>query len=124
MNIFLGLLGWIGIFLLYFIIEFIINLFFTYKISYVTKNDYNKAAITGAIATFLFMFSTLLAMLLSSNISLMSFLFMNNTSSFEIEIWMQIIYLLITTISFAIGNFAGTISIPKINKFLKREDKK
>lgn len=85
MIVFIGLLSWIGTFTLYFLVEFIINIFFTYKIRHVSKDNYNKAAIAGSISTFLFMFATLLAMLLATNSDLMSTLFMKDDSLFEIK---------------------------------------
>lgn len=122
MDIFICIISWIGIFFLYSLTEFVINLFFTYKISYVAKNDFQRAAIAGSISTFLFMFSTLLAILLATNEEVFKVLFINEINDDSIKLWMQIIYLFVTTCAFAIGNFLATISIPKLSK--RKEKKK
>ena len=99
---------WIAVFFIYFIIEFVISMLFTYKIAFVSKDNYNKAAFFGATSTFLFMFSTLIAA------------YVMNQSTF-IDNWFfssPLLFLFWTTISLTIGNFCATIIIPKINKIL------
>jgi len=108
-------LVWIVVFFVYFLIEFIISLFFTYKISFVSKDDYNKAAIAGATSTFLFMFSTLIAAYLSSQSNFINKWFFSS----------PLLFLFWTTTSLTIGNFTATMLIPRINKIiLKRKKKK
>lgn len=118
MPILISILSWVGIFLLYFIVEFVINLFFTYKIAHVSEKDFKKAALAGSISTFLFVFTTLLAMLFTSNINLMNVLFVGDASD-GIQMWMQLTYLFITTLAFSMGNYCATVSIPKLNKLLE-----
>jgi len=65
MHIFITIIIWLSIFALYFLTEFMISFFFTYKIANVAKEKYTAAAFTGATSTFFFMFSTLLAAYLS-----------------------------------------------------------
>lgn len=103
-------LVWFLIFLIYFAIEFVISLFFTYKISFVSKNDYNKAAVAGATSTFLFMFSTLIAA------------YVTNQQGF-IDEWFfcsALLFLFWTTSSLTIGNFCATLLIPHINKKIEK----
>lgn len=121
MDIFYGILIWVGVFIAYFLVEFIINLFFTYKIKHVTEGDYNKAAIAGSISTFLFMFSTLIAAVLGTSLvggehsgELFSRVFAD--SKILIIIW--------TTLGLAVGNFCATISIPVIEKKIKKNKEK
>ncbi len=118
MSIFLILLLWILIFILYFMVEFSISIFFNYKISFVSKDNFKSAAIMGSISTFLFVFTTILAMLFSTNVTLIKTLFNDDSinSVDDIEIWMQIVFLLYTTFAFSTGNFTATILIPRINK--------
>ena len=107
-------LVWIVVFFVYFLIEFIISLFFTYKISFVSKEDYNRAAMAGATSTFLFMFSTLIAAYLSSQSSFIKEWFFNS----------PLLFLFWTTTSLTIGNFTATMLIPKINKIISKRKKK
>ncbi|BDU67601.1 MAG: hypothetical protein TYPL_2540 [Candidatus Tyloplasma litorale] len=119
MNYFLGILTWIFVFVCYFSVEFIINIFFTYKIKYISKDDYKKAAFAGSTSTFLFMFSTLLAAILGSN------LVDGNTkfSHYFLDKW--VVFLFWTTFSLSMGNFWATLTIPILDrKFKKRKEKK
>ena len=108
MDGFIIFLVWLLVFVAYFIVEFIINLFFTYKIKHVSDGDYKRAAITGSISTFLFMFSTLLAATATSD-------FINN---FFFD--MTILFLFWTVLAISFGNFWATMLIPKIEKILEK----
>ncbi len=105
---------WLGVFVLYFAVEFVINLFFTYKIKHIGTGDYTKAAMAGSISTFLFMFSTLLAaavgVALIDGVSVFSQAFVDS----------KILFILWTTFALSVGNFCATIAIPLIEKVLKK----
>lgn len=121
MDIFYGILIWILVFIAYFLVEFVINLFFTYKIKHVTEGDYKKAAMAGSVSTFLFMFSTLIAAVLGTALvggihseELFSNVFLDS----------KLVFIIWTTLGLAIGNFCATISIPVIEKKLKNRKNK
>lgn len=103
---------WIGLFLLYFSVEFVISIFFTFKIKHVAESEYTKAAFTGSMSTFLFMFSTLLAAWMASTTFADDYFFNS-----------VILMLFWTTLSLALGNFLATISIPKMQKIFNRNKK-
>ncbi len=107
-------LVWIGVFFIYFTIEFVIAIFFTYKIAFVSKDNYTNAAFCGATSTFLFMFSTLVAAYVSSKTGFLDDWFFGSA----------LLFLFWTTSSLTTGNFIATLLIPKINKLiLKRKNK-
>lgn len=113
MDVIITILVWIGIFLAYFSVEFVINLFFTYKIKNVSESDYKMAGIAGSISTFLFMFSTLLAATLGQS-AFVSNHFFGST----------ILFLFWTTTAYSLGNYFATISIPHIERKIKDKFKK
>lgn len=113
MNGFENALVWFGVFLIYFLVEFFVSLLFTYKISFVSKDDFQKAAIFGSISTFLFMFSTLNAAYFASQTSFIDDWFFSSS----------LLFLFWTTVSLTIGNFFATILVPKINKLIEKKNK-
>lgn len=117
MDILISALIWVGVFILYFLVEFVINLFFTYKIKHVGTGEYNKAALAGSISTFLFMFSTLLAAVLGT-----ALVGGDNVGSVFSESFfnLKIVFILWTTFALSVGNYCATISIPFIEKKLKK----
>ncbi len=116
----MSFLIWIGVFALYFFVEYIINLFFTYKIKHVGSENYTKAAFAGSVSTFLFMFSTLLAALLG-----VTLIGGENTGELFSSAFfdLKIVFIIWTTLALSIGNFCATISIPLIEKILKKRKK-
>ena len=109
MHIFIIILVWLAIFLLYFLTEFMISFFFTYKISNVAKEKYTAAAFTGATSTFFFMFSTLLAAYLSKG-HFVDYYFFSNS----------LLFIVWTALGLTVGNFTGTVLIPKFNKLINK----
>lgn len=119
----MGFLIWLGVFAGYFLVEFVINLFFTYKIKHVAQEEYTKAAFAGSISTFLFIFSTLIAAVIG--VSLIGSGHENDLFS-NTFFDSKILFMLWTTFALAVGNFCATISIPFIESKLfkgKKEEK-
>lgn len=121
MDFIYGILIWLGVFIGYFLVEFVINIFFTYKIKHVSQGDYPKAALAGSISTFLFMFSTLIAAVLGAGLvggdnqdTLFSNVFVDS----------KLLFIVWTTLGLAAGNYCATISIPIIENKLKRNKEK
>ncbi len=94
----------------YFIVEFVINLFFTWKIKAIGENKYTQAAIAGSIATFLFIASIFLGTIIT---------YLTGTRDTQWELSSQIILALTIVLGMALGNFVATISIPKIERKIK-----
>ncbi len=121
MDILISVMIWLGIFTVYFLVEFVINLFFTYKIKHVGNGDYKLAAMAGSISTFLFMFSTLLAAGLGT-----ALIGGNNVGTEFSKTFFdsKIVFIVWTTLALSIGNFFATISIPLLEKIFKKEEEK
>lgn len=111
----MDLLIWLTVFTCYFIVEFVINIFFTYKIKHVSSGEYTKAAWAGAVSTFLFIFSTLLAAILG--ISLIDGVTEFSHAFFD----SKLLFIVWTTLGLTVGNFMATISIGHFER--KREEK-
>lgn len=116
----INFLIWMGVFIAYFSIEYIINIFFTYKIKHISQGDYIRAAFAGSVSTFLFMFSTLIAAVLgvaligsSNEGELFSSTFLDS----------KLLFIFWTTLALAIGNFCAVMSVPRLDKILKGRKK-
>ncbi len=94
----------------YFIVEFIINLFFTWKIKSIGEDKYTQAAIAGSIATFLFIASIFLGTIIT---------YLTGLDGTSWKTWEQVTLALIICLGMAIGNFTATVSIPKIERKIK-----
>ncbi len=116
----MAFLIWVGVFIAYFLVEYVINLFFTYKIKHVSQGDYLRAAMAGSVSTFLFMFSTLIAAGLGVALIGQE----HAGSDFSAAFFdLKIVFILWTTFALSVGNFCAVVSVPVVDKILKGNKK-